>query len=124
MLSSAISPALPLAQSPFHSMRAFDRLNLLTADSFPSCVHAPTRIDGRYEKAPLLTANFWFMSARQGGRREDCIMVTPRCFQSLWPVLCAVAPQLRDCICHLTPQDVDDLLFSLSREYVRQAGLA
>jgi hypothetical protein len=123
MLSSAIGPALPLAQSPFHFMRAFHRLNLLIADSFPSCVHAPTRIDGCYEKTPFLTANFWFMSAQEGGRRE-AHMVTPRCFRSLWPVLCAVAPQLRGCVCHLTPQDVDDLLFSLSREYVRQAGLA
>jgi hypothetical protein len=119
MLSSAISPALPLAQSPFHCMRAFDRLNLLTADSFPFCVHAPTRIDGRYGQLPLLTANFWFISAQEGGRR----MVTPRCFQTLWPVLCAVAPQLRGCICHLTPQDLDDLRFSLSREYARRAGL-
>ena len=79
-----------------------------------------SRIDVRYGKTTLLAANFWFMSAGQGGAG----MVTPRCFQTLWPVLWAVAPQLRGGICHLTPQDVDDLLFSLSREYVRQAGLA
>jgi hypothetical protein len=45
--------------------------------------------------------------------------VTLRCFLTLWPVLCTVAPQLRGCIDHLTPQDIDDLLFSLSREYAR-----
>jgi hypothetical protein len=81
-----------------------------------------SRIDVRYGKTTLLAANFWFMSAQQG-RDGEASLVTFRCFQTLWPVLCAVAPQLRGCICHLTPQDVDDLLFSLSREYARRAGV-
>jgi hypothetical protein len=85
-------------------------------------VYASTRIGVRFEGTTLLAANFWFMSEREGGRREAG-MVTPRCFQTLWPVLCAIAPQLRGCICHLAPQDVDDLRFSLSREYARRAGL-
>jgi hypothetical protein len=112
---SAIGPALSLAQLPFSLTQAFHELNLLTI----SWMHASTRDDGRYEKAPLLTANFWFMSAHHGGGCK-ANTVTLRCFLTLWPVLCAVAPQLRSCISHLTLQDVDDLLFSLSREYARR----
>jgi hypothetical protein len=69
----------------------------------------------------LVAANYWFMSeVDDRGRREACDSHTPGCFHFLWPVLCSVSPLLRGCIRHLTQQDVDDFIFSLSREYARQ----
>lgn len=62
-------------------MRNLYCLDLLSADSLTSCVHALIRNDGYYEETPLL-ANFWFMSARQsGGDKADT--VTLRCFQTV-----------------------------------------
>ena len=80
---------------------------------------ASLRIDGRYAMfsavGSLLTANFWFLS---GVVHDGPCQGTPRCFRTLWPVLCLATP--RGHIRHLTQQDVDDLLFSLSREYARR----
>lgn len=75
-----------------------------------------------HTRRKLLTANFWFMSAVHDRRYGAPGMDTPCCFHTLWPVLCLVAPLLRGRIRHLTQQDVDDLLFSLSRAYVRQGA--
>jgi hypothetical protein len=84
-------------------------------------VHAPARIDGPFGWGPLLTANLWYMSAVHDSRREANIN-TPRCFHTLWSVLCLVTSLLRGRIRNLGQQDVDDLLFSLSREHARRAA--
>lgn len=66
----------------------------------------------------LLTANISFMSAVD----DKALTRTPHCFWTLWPLLCLVSPLLRGRVRHLTQQDVDDLVFSLSRECARRGG--
>lgn len=82
--------------------------------TFSCRINSNDREEGRL----LAAANALFLSTDVHDGRHG----TPQCFHTLWPVLCVVAPLLRSGVRHLTPQDVSDLLFSVSREYVaRQA---
>jgi hypothetical protein len=83
-------------------------------------MHASTRDGSHINGGPLFLANLLFLSDKLNANYEANIVDVLRCFQTVWPVLCTVAPQLRGRTCHLTAQDVDDLFLSLSREFARQ----
>lgn len=108
-------------------------VTIRSTDSFVSfCVHAPSvlRVTGAFSIVPhlfaivvhLLRANFCFMSTSHDRRRFDtsCRYNTPHCFHTLWAVLALVTPALRGRIRSLVQHELGDLLFSLSREFVRR----
>lgn len=58
-----------------------------------------------------------------GGQPRMLAFDTPRCFYTLWPVLCLATPLLRGRVRYLTPREVGDLAFSLSRVHVQRAPI-
>lgn len=67
-------------------------------------------------------SNFYFLSAQDFDceAEEAFICEACRCFSTLSPLLWLLTPSLGGCVGQLTQQDINDLIFSISREFARR----